>query len=221
YAWTPADWAQLFPAGVAARLGFLALALAPLLFMPLRVREFAIAIVPLGEVLASRMPTTYTIGSHYAGAWIGYVLFAFAVAVRRGFERNPRRTRGVLVWCAVLCALEFAAANPLHPGYFLHARAPRDTALDTFLDQLPERIDVATQEEAFTHLAARDPRVTLLPESGNVLPAACYLLVDDAFPQSPRLVESGPLVRSLVARGRYRVARRSGLITLYRSRACR
>lgn len=221
YAWTPADWAQLFPAGVAARLGFLALALAPLLFMPLRVAVFAIAIVPLGEVLASRMPTTYTMGSHYAGAWIGYVLFAFAVAVRRGFERNPRRTRGVLVWCAALCALEFVAANPLRPGYFLHARAPRDVALDTFLSQLPERIDLATQEEAFTHLAMRDPRVTLLPESGNVVPTACYLLTDDAFPRSPRLVESGALVRRLAASGIYRIARRSGQITLYQSRACR
>lgn len=220
YAWTATDWRALFPVGVAARLGFLALALVPLLFLPVRVPEFAIAVLPLCEVLASRMSTTYTMGSHYAGAWIGYVLFAFALAVSRGFAKNPRRTRAVLVWCAALCALEFVVADPVHPAYFLHARAARDTALDTFLSRLPGRIEVATQEEAFTHLAMQDPHASLLPESGDTSLTACYLLTDSDFPQSPRLVESAPLVRTLTAQGRYRIALRAGAITLYKSRAC-
>ena len=41
-----------------------------------------LAVAPLAEVLSSRMPTTFTMGTHYAGAWIGYVLIAFAFALR-------------------------------------------------------------------------------------------------------------------------------------------
>ena len=221
YAWTAVDWRALFPAGIVARLGFLVLALMPLLFWPLRVREFALAVVPLAEVLASRMSTTYTMGSHYAGAWIGYVLFAFAVAVGRSSKRDARRTRHVLLWCAGLCVLEFAAANPLHPGYFLHASGARDATLDRFLNTLPAQADVATQEEAFTHLAMHDPQASLLPESSVGPLTACYLLTDEDFPRSPRLVESGARVRRLTAQGRYRVARRVGAITLYKARTCR
>lgn len=221
YSWTSADWHDVFPAGIAARLGFLVLALLPLLFLPLRTPAFAIALVPLAEVLASRMPTTYTMGSHYAGAWIGYVLFAFALAVVRRFERDSRRARTVLAWCAALCLLEYVVANPLHPGYFLHARESRDVALDAFLATLPERADIATQEEAFTHLAMDDPDASLLPESSGAAVTACYLLVDADFPQSPRLVESAQLVRRLNAQGRYRIERRAGSITLYKARGCR
>lgn len=221
YDWTAADWRALFPAGVAARLGFLVLALLPLLFLPLCVREFALAVAPLAEVLASRMSTTYTMGSHYAGAWIGYVLFAFAVAVGRRSQRDARRTRVLLVWCAGLCVLEFAAANPLHPGYFLRAPAARDVALDRFLSTLPAQAEVATQEEAFTHLAMRDPRASLLPESSDASLTACYVLTDGDFPKSPRLVESAALVQRLAAEGGYRVARRAGAITLYKAQTCR
>lgn len=221
YAWTAADWKALFPAGIAARLGFLVLALLPLLFLPLRVPEFAIAIVPLAEVLGSRLSTTYTMGSHYAGAWIGYVLFAFALAVGRRSERDPRRARVLLAWCAGLCVLEFAAANPLHPGYFLRAPGARDSALDDFLRALPERADIATQEEAFTHLAMTDPRASLLPESGDAALTACYVLTDGDFPRSARLVESAALVQRLTASGAYRVERRAGAIILYKARTCR
>src|SRR5581483_7345118 len=163
--WAPSrffGWSAPDPVG---RLGYLVLAFLPLLFIPFRSRYIAIAILPLVEVLISRMSTTYTMGSHYAGAWIGYVLAAFAFAIAAIAQTNARRAQRLLYWCIALCVLEFAVANPLHPGYFLRAVQPRDTRLDAFLRSLPPRADVATQEEAYTHLAASDPNAAVLPES--------------------------------------------------------
>jgi uncharacterized membrane protein len=213
YAWTGADWRGL-PAGIAARLGFLLLVFVPLLFLPLRSRAIVVTIAPLAEVLFSRMPTTFTLGTHYAGAWIGYVLFAFALGVR---ELSPKRARAVLAGCIALCAVEFAVADPLHPGLNLRRAQPRDAALDRFLTTLPPDAEVATQEEAYGHLAASDPNATLLPESANEPLAACYVLVDRDFPDSARLQEYGAALETLVRDRRYVLVARSGNIELYRS----
>ena len=215
--WAPArffGWSAPDPIG---RLGYLLLAFVPLLFIPFRSRYIALAVLPLIEVLASAMPTTYTMGSHYAGAWIGYVLAAFALAVAAIAQTDARRVQRLLYWCIGLCVLEFAVANPLHPGYFLRPRAARDVRLDNFLSSLPTSIDVATQEEAYTHLAATDPNATVLPESPSQSPSSCYLLTDGDFPDSARLVEFAPAIPNL--RG-YTVVRRDGAITLYRSARC-
>lgn len=222
YAWTAHDWKALFPGGVLARLGFFVLAFLPLLFVPFRTAAVLCAIAPLGEVLASRMSTTYTMGSHYAGAWAGWVFYAFAVGVAAIWRQSPGRAYRTLYWCIALCVLEFAVANPLHPKFFLHAYRSQDAALDRFLRTLPPGVSIATQEEAYSHLAAVDDAATLLPETAQGTVSACYLLTDSDFPDSPRLQEAGPLVKRLARTGIYTVVRSEGGITLYKRRdGCR
>ncbi len=214
YAWSPSDLRALVPGGILARLGFAALVFVPLLLLPFRSRWMWLAAAPLAEVLLSRMSTTYTLGTHYAGAWLGYVLVAFALAVRE--LPRPAASR-VLAWCIALCVVELAVANPLHPGLNLHARAARDNELDALLAALPRGISIATQEEAYTHLALDDPFARLLPEDPSVQTDACFLLTDAAYPESPRLQEYGPTVDLLVNQGAYvPIFARAG-ITLYRS----
>ncbi len=220
YAWSAADWSAL-PAGLLQRGGYLVLAFMPLLFIPFRSRAIWIALPPFAEILASRMSTTFTMGSHYAGAWIGYVFFAFALGIAAIARSDRQRAHHVLYWCIGLCIVEFAVADPLHPGYFLHAPAARDASLERFLRSLPSGINVATQEEAYTHLAAMDPNATLLPETAQGWVRACYLLTDTDFPDSVRLNESRSLVEMLLTAGTYITARRDGGITLYKSRLCR
>jgi uncharacterized membrane protein len=218
YAWTMDDVRGLWPRGLLDRLGFLALAFVPLVLLPFRSRMMWLAAAPLAEVLLSRMPGPYTMGSHYAGAWAGYVLVAFAFAVRR-IAARPARV--LTICCAALCAVEFAVANPLHPGLNLRARQARDVTLDAYLATLPARADVATQEEAYTHLALDDPNAGLLPEHRDVVPGACYLLIDRDFPESARLQEFGPSIASLLAQGAYEFAGFNGAIELYRRKGCR
>ena len=172
-----------------------------------------LAVAPLAEVLLSRMPTTFTLGTHYAGAWIGYVVAAFGFAAR---ELEPRRARTALFACIALCVLEFAVADPLHPGMNLRRTQARDVALDRFLSHLPADASVATQEEAYTHLALADPLARLLPESPARPTAACFVLIDSSFPDSARLEEYGGAVRRLVHEHHYVPVAQTGGIELFR-----
>ncbi|MBV8583829.1 MAG: DUF2079 domain-containing protein [Candidatus Eremiobacteraeota bacterium] len=207
----------MIPGGVLERIGFLALILVPLAFLPLRTRAFWLAVAPLAEVLSSRMSTTFTVGTHYAGAWLGYLLIAFASGVA-ALARRGRANRA-LYWCVAFCVIELAVADPLHPAANLRAPQPRDAALDRALTWLPRNADVATQEEAYGHLAIDDPRARLLPESAAGELRTCYVLVDRDFPLSPRLEEYGAELTSLVRERRYVLVRRSGGVELYRSSA--
>ena len=212
YAWSAQDVRGIGSA-LPARIGFLVLAFGPLLFVPLLSPAILLAVAPLGEVLSSRMPTTFTMGTHYAGAWIGYALFAFAIALRR----IPRsRLRIVLGACIALCVVEFLVADPLHPGLNLRRVETRDLLLDHFLTTLPEGAGVATQEEAYTHLALTDPNARLLPELPSVPTSACFVLLDRDFPDSARLQEYGNAFAALVNGRRYLLVARSGRILLYR-----
>lgn len=213
YAWTAADLHGL-GAGILARIGFLLLIFAPLAFVPFRTRALWLAVPPLLEVLASRMSTTYTLGTHYAGAWIGYVLVAFAAGLT---APSLRRRSTALGWAAALCVVELLVANPLHPGLNLRAVAPRDLRLDAALRALPRDARVASQEEAYTHLALDDPFARLLPERAGADLDACLVLIDREFPGSARLQEYGATLRALVRAGRYVPARRASAIELYRS----
>ncbi|HTA37811.1 MAG TPA: DUF2079 domain-containing protein [Candidatus Acidoferrales bacterium] len=212
YSWTGADFGDLLRSGLLGRAGFVVLAFLPLLFLPFRSRMMWLAAAPLAEVLLSRMPTTYTLGTHYAGAWLGYVLVAFAFALR---DLDARRARTAAFWCMGLCVVELVAANPMHPGLNLHAVAVRDRALDDYLRTLPANLDVATQEEAYTHLALDDPRATVLPETSDVVPASCYILLDRDYPASARLEEYGPAVGELARKKTYVLIDRKGAIELY------
>jgi len=216
FSWSAAGAATFWPQGILQRAGFVLLAFAPLLFLPFRTPAMLVAVLPLAEVLASTDPVTYTIGQHYAGAWLGYVFYAFAIAIGKMYAHDRPRAGRLLYWCLALCAIEFAVADPLHPGAMLRAPGARDASLDAFLRSLPRNIDVATQEEAYTHLAAIDPRATLLPETAETPVRACTILIDEDFPDSPRLVESRELVARLVHSGIYRLQARSGRISLYR-----
>jgi len=220
YSWSGPDWKALFPTGLLQRIGFLLLILAPLAFVPLRTRAAWLVALPLAEILASRMSTTFTLGSHYAGAWIGYLLVAFAAGVN-GLAPSGGAKRALYVGLA-FCAIEFAVANPLHPGLNLRAIQSRDRALDAALAELPSGVSVATQEEAYTHLALNNPAADLLPEMSSLPTQACLILVDKDFPDSPRLQEYASEIEALVRDQTYALVARRGGIELYRSaNACR
>ena len=56
-------------------------ALVPLLFLCCLSPLFLVALPAFAEVLLSHESITYTMGQHYAGVWIGYVLAAFALGI--------------------------------------------------------------------------------------------------------------------------------------------
>jgi uncharacterized membrane protein len=214
YAWSAADIGDLLKYGLVQRLGFLALIFLPLALVPFRSRAIVLALPPLAEVLASRMSTTFTAGTHYAGAWIGYVLVAFAAGIAD--LSAIRRARPALYWSLALCAVELIAANPMHPGLNLRAPQARDAALDAELARLPDSVSIATQEEAYTHLALDDSAARVLPEFPSIPVRACLVLVDRDFPDSPRLVEYASALQAAVQDGRFSPIEINGGIGVYR-----
>jgi hypothetical protein len=89
------------------------------------------------------------------------------------------------------------------------------------LASLPRNASIATQEEAYTHLALEDPNATLLPEQSGTTIDACYVLIDRDYPDSPRLQEYGAAFQHLVDARAYVLVRKTGGIELYsRSGTC-
>ena len=212
HSWSIADLHKTLVEGIFTRLGFIVLVFVSLMFLPFRSSMFWLAIAPLAEVLRSRMSTTYTLGTHYTRAWIGYVLAAFAFAFRSLFRSVAKRMAYGLL---ALCIIGLAVADPLHPGMTLRATQPRDAALDRALGWLPQHASVARQEEAYARLALNDPNARLLPERIDIIPNACFVLTDRDYPKSIILLEYGAAFRRLIENGTYRVIRREGNIALY------
>ena len=150
------------------------------------------------------------------GSVMSWQRLAFAV---RALAR--RQARGALFACLALCVLEFAVADPLHPGLNLRWPQSRDAALDRFLQTLPPEASIATQEEAYTHLALANPYARLLPELPDQATEACFVLIDSSFPDSARLQEYGESLSRQVRAHRFVSVAKTGGIELYRASHCR
>ncbi|MDQ6929329.1 MAG: DUF2079 domain-containing protein [Candidatus Eremiobacteraeota bacterium] len=195
--------------GLTDRLGYVFLAFAPLVFVPFRLRILLLAVAPFAEVLLSRAPVTYTMGQHYAAVWIPYVLVAFVLGACDLQNRKPLRARAAMRAAFTICAVILLVANPLHPKYFLRIPQSKDRQLDAFIATLPAKIDVGTQEEAYTHMGFY-PNATLGMER---FPQ--YALFDWNYPDSNWVIRDGAKMRAALAAGRYKIARSNDGIVLY------
>lgn len=198
---------------VLGRLTFLLEALGPLLFLPLLSRWFVLAVPGLFEVLASRWSITYTMGQHYAGVWIAYVLAAFVCALASIAHENRRRAERLVKGAALVCVLILIVASPTHWGHFLRVRTAHDAALDRILARIPAGASVAAVDELYVHLALdpnAHPRFDGHPE---------YLVVDETYDSPTWRALSSRQFNALLASGDYRLIGRDDGVALYRLRA--
>ncbi len=184
-------------------------ALLPLSFACLGSPAFLLALPGFAEVLASHESIVYTMGQHYAAVWIGYVLFAFALAVGTTYARAPRTARSLVRTSLVLCVLVLVLASPTHWGHYLRARNAHDALLDRVVARVPADAEVGTIEELYAHLGF-DPRAEL-----GLARAPRYALLDTALAHSVQEELWAPVVRRGLARGTYRVLWRDGSVTYY------
>jgi len=138
---------------IAGRLTFLLEVFVPLLFLPLRSRAIWLAVPGLVEVLSSRWPVTYTMGTHYAGVWIAYVLVAFAAALGDIAAKDARRAWLLARVCLALCLLNLIVASPTHWAHYYRLRNAHDAALDRIIAQVPAQSVAASFDEAYTHMS--------------------------------------------------------------------
>ncbi len=194
------------------RVTFLIEALGPLLFLPLRSPWFLLAVPGLVEVLASRWSITYTMGQHYAGVWIGYVLCAFVLALANIARKNVARAETLAKACMVVCVLILLVASPTHWGHFLSLRTEHHRALDRALALIPRNASVGAVDEVYVHLAL-DPNARP-GYKGNPE----YLVVDEQYDSSAwRQLYSHQLDECLRS-GAYELISRNDAVALYRLR---
>jgi uncharacterized membrane protein len=159
-AWIPAHfyaWSAHGPSlplwrEIAGRVTYLLEAFVPLALIPLGTRLLLLSIPGFVEVLASREPLTYTMGQHYAAAWVPYVLAAFVVAGAKLLNGGVARGLAWVRASAVLCLLISAFFSPLHLGHFLGWPNASDREIDSLIRRLPQSASVGTYDEIYAHL---------------------------------------------------------------------
>jgi len=135
------------------RLTFLLEVFGPLALVPLASRWVWLALPGLVEVLSSHWPVTYTMGTHYAGIWIAYVLFAFADGLAGIARTNVARAGLLMRASVVLCVLNLVVASPAHWAHYYRLRTAHDAVLDRIIAQLPGDADAGSFDEAYTHMS--------------------------------------------------------------------
>jgi uncharacterized membrane protein len=184
-------------------------AMVPLAFAAFASPAFVLVLPGFAEVLLSHESMTYTMGQHYAGVWIGYALFAFALGIASIFRRSPRAATNFVRASAFACVAILAFASPTHWGHYLRPHTAHDDALDRSIARLPPGSEVGTFDETFAHLGFdphaylgldRNPRYALL----------------DATATSTYVNEKWlPVVRAAVAAGTERLVWTDDGVQLY------
>lgn len=136
------------------RVGYLAEMLVPLAFLPIvgwRVLVFAIP--SLAEVLLARNSAVWSMGEHYAGVWIGYVLIAGTYGAYVLARRSPNLARRFVDAALVICVANLIFASPTHWRRHLRLPSDHDRALDaTIASVMAKPATIGTQDELLSHL---------------------------------------------------------------------
>ena len=212
YAWAGYAHAEPLDRQIVGRLTYLLEAFVPLAFVPLRSRLVLLALPGFAEVLASREPLTYTMGQHYAAAWVPYVLVAFAVAGARLLATRDRRGARWIWSAAALSVVISVFLSPLHLGHFLRPLQPQDAATNALIAEIPRDASIGTYDEIYAHLGFFPGAQVGLEGEPQ------YVLMDRRYASATWNSKSLPLLLQDVRQGVYvPVLARDG-VTLYRRR---
>jgi uncharacterized membrane protein len=216
YTWNGYAAPQSLQAQIGGRVTYLLEAFVPLAFLPLRSPVVLLALPGFVEVLASREPLTYTMGQHYAAAWVPYVLVSFAIAATRLIAQAPVAGRRWVRASALLCAATLIFFSPLHLGHFLRLPNARDAAAVATIARVPQSSSVGTYDEIYAHLGFF-PRAAI--GVGN---RPEYVLYDDRYASTAWTQRINPQVRQALADRIYAiVSDDDGVMLLKRQRALR
>lgn len=198
---------------IVGRITYLLEAFVPLALIPFRSRLLVLSLPGFVEVLASREPLTYTMGQHYAAAWVPYVLVAFVVAGAKILTPADRKS---VVWVrasAVLCLIVTIFLSPLHLWHFLRKPQPQDAATDALIARIPRDAGVGTYDEIYAHLG-------FFPNAQVGLQGTPeYVLMDSRYSSVAWDTNWLPLLRRDIRAGTYApVAENDGVILYRRSR---
>ena len=195
---------------VLERLTFLLEVFVPLLFLPFASRWLWLAVPGLVEVLSSRWPVTYTMGTHYAGVWLSYVLAAFAVALAGIAASDAARARLLVKICMGACVLNLIVASPTHWAHYYHLRSARDASLDRIIAKVPPDAVVGSFDEAYTHLSL-DPNARI-----GMYVTPDYFVYDASYDGLTWRTNIVPRLAAVVCGGYFQPIAKDGSVTLFK-----
>lgn len=156
-------WQLLAGVFTVPKLHYVVGVLLPLLGLCLLSESMLLALPGLAECLLSRVPVAYTMGQHYAAAWVPYVLVAFALGVARVWKRSPRLTAALMILSLGVSAYINVFASPNDWNTNLSPPSAADRRVDAFVASLPADASVTAFCEVFAHLGL-DPSATVYAE---------------------------------------------------------
>jgi uncharacterized membrane protein len=197
------------------RLTYVLEALVPLAFVPLRSRLAWLAVPGFAIVLLANSGLVWRMGMHYAALWIPWLLIAFAGGIAA--LRAPRRWTTVAF---VLSAIVLIAFSPLHPLHYLKPSYHALADARAVLASIPPDAAVATHDEWYTAVAARDPNASVLGTGPNPLTAP-YIVFADDYPNADFQHSLLPRIRSVLQAGNYTLVARRGAVSAWRAPSAR
>jgi len=192
------------------RFTFLLEVFAPLAFVPLASRWIWLALPGLIEVLSSHWPVTYTMGTHYAGVWIPYVLFAFAEGIGRLSRTDQARAAVFTRASVVLCLLNLIVASPTHWAHYYRLRNAHDAALDRMIARVPANSVTGSFDEAYTHMSL-DPNSRI-----GMYVTPDYFLYDSQYDSVAWRTNIKPRFEAVVCAGDFEPVASEDGVTLYK-----
>jgi uncharacterized membrane protein len=133
---------------------YLPLIMLPVAFLPLAAprRLLLLLVAPFAEIIFAGNPAVWTVGTHYGGVWIGYVLVAAVFGLAKIFRRSPDLAGRALTAAIALSVLSLllinATGSEAHVGQTQH-----DRDLDRILaTRLPEHTTMGAPDVLYGHL---------------------------------------------------------------------
>lgn len=192
------------------RLTYVLEAFVPLALLPLRSWWSLLALPGLLVVLLSSEPIAWRMGSHYAAIFAPWLVLGAVAAAIRAADARPGGDRLPIGATLALCAIFLVFFNPTHVLHYLKSVYPTDDARAA-LASLPPGVTVATHDEWYTQIAARQPGATIF-----YCPYVAYAVYAADFPSAAYRDEIVPLLDADLASGRARAIGHFGRVTVYR-----
>jgi uncharacterized membrane protein len=139
---------------ILGRLGYCAEMLIPLMALPLAApRVLALAIPAIAEVLLPKNSMVWTMGQHYAGVWIGFVLVAAVFGVGAVWKRSPIVAQRLMLASITISVFMLVFASPTHWRVNVHFRNAHDRVLDSIItEKLPRASTLGAGDAIYAHL---------------------------------------------------------------------
>ena len=139
---------------IVLRLLYLDDVLLPLAFCPLLAPKALLFLIPpLAEVLLAPRQLVWTMGSHYSGVWIGYVLIAWCLGICNLSSRNSKLVPRIVVAAGILSLISVGFLRPAAVPKKLHFRSDAEGQIDAIIaSNLPPNATIGVPDVLYGHL---------------------------------------------------------------------